>query len=539
MSDEARRAAGGAGRTDGSRPVPLWDGVRDRPETPLDAVVCGGGLAGLAAATVLAERGVRVTVLEAEASLGGRLRTWPVTLPDGSTLGMERGFHAFFRQYYNLRAFLRRADPDLSRLVPLRDYPVLGPGGRSQSFEDLPTRPPANFFAIVNRAESFRWRDLLRVNGLAALEMLRYEPVRTYERFDGRTARAYLDSLRFPPEARRMLFDVFSHSFFNPEEEMSAAELLMMFHYYFLGNPEGLVFDVLDDTFERALLAPLRTLLEARGVRFALGRRVTSLSRREGRGWRVTHVPAETGPAEAAAGARAGVVIEETDLAVLALHVPGLQTVVRASPDLGTAEWRRDVGGLSLTRPFAVWRLWLDRPTAPGRLAFVGTAGFELLDNISLYHLFEAESRSWAERSGGSVVELHAYGMPESAGEAEIRTAMRRGLHELLPETAGAGVVHEVFFIERDCPAFPPGGHAGRPGVDTPEPDVALAGDYVRMTFPTALMERAVASGFLAANVLLRPHGVRPEPLRSIPPTGPLTRRREPKVADGAAPPTR
>jgi isorenieratene synthase len=336
-----------------------------------------------------------------------------------------------------------------------------------------------------------------------------------------------------------MFFDVFAHSFFNPEGGMSAAELLMMFHFYFMGNPEGLVFDVLDDTFERALLAPLRTLLEARGVRFALGRRVTSLSRREGRGWRVTHVPAETGPAEAAAGAHAGVVIEETDLAVLALHVPGLQTVVRASPDLGTAEWRRDVGGLSLTRPFAVWRLWLDRPTAPGRHAFVGTAGFELLDNISLYHLFEAESRSWAERSGGSVVELHAYGMPESAGEAEIRTAMRRGLHELLPETAGAGVVHEVFFIERDCPAFPSGGHAGRPGVDTPEPDVALAGDYVRMAFPTALMERAVASGFLAANVLLRPHGVRPEPLRSIPPTGPLTRRREPTVADGAAPPTR
>ena len=32
-------------------------------------------------------------------------------------------------------------------------------------------------------------------------------------------------------DARRMLFDVFAHSFFNPEEEMSAAELLMMFHF--------------------------------------------------------------------------------------------------------------------------------------------------------------------------------------------------------------------------------------------------------------------------------------------------------------------
>jgi len=535
MTSEAGGARPGDGGVDGSRPVPLWGGARDRLDEPLDAVVCGGGLAGLAAASVLAERGARVTVVEAEASLGGRLRTWPVTLPDGTTLGMERGFHAFFRQYYNLRAFLRRVDPDLARLVPLPDYPVLGPAGRSQSFEDLPTRPPANFLAIVNRAESFRWWDLLRVNGLAALEMLRYEPGRTYERFDGRTARSYLDSLRFPPEARRMLFDVFSHSFFNPEEEMSAAELLMMFHYYFLGNREGLVFDVLDDTFERALLAPLRARLETLGVRFALARRVTSLAPGEGRGWRVTHVPSGAGSTARAATVGAGSRTERTDCVVLALHVPGLQSVVRASPDLGTAAWRRDVGGLGLTRPFAVWRLWLDRPTDPGRHAFVGTAGFALLDNISLYHLFEAESRAWAERTGGSVVELHAYGMPESAEGEEIRRAMRRGLHELLPETAEAGVIHDEFFIERDCPAFPPGGHAGRPGVETPDPDVALAGDFVKMPFPTALMERAVASGFLAASVLLRPHGVRPEPLRSISPTGPLARRRAGTGADDAS----
>ena len=36
--------------------------------------VVGGGIAGLAAATVLAERGVRVTVHEAEPQLGGRVR---------------------------------------------------------------------------------------------------------------------------------------------------------------------------------------------------------------------------------------------------------------------------------------------------------------------------------------------------------------------------------------------------------------------------------------------------------------------------------
>lgn len=507
-----------ASRGAGGRPVPLWEGAVEEAPEGLSAVVCGGGLAGLAAAMVLAERGVSVTVLESERSLGGRLRTWPVTLPDGSTLGMERGFHAFFRQYYNLRAFLRRVDPELSRLVPLEDYPVFGPGGMVQSFEDLPTRVPANFLAIVRRADTFRWRDLLKVNGLAALEMLRYDPDRTYERFDGRTAREYLDSLRFPPAARRMLFDVFSHSFFNPEERMSAADLLMMFHYYFLANAEGLVFDVLDDTFEQALLAPVRGYLESRGVSFQLGRSVAGL-RRAARaadgagGWRLTHSQTEAGN---------DLLEESADLVVLALNVSGLKSLIEASPEVGDLDWRTGIASLSETRPFAVWRLWLDRPSSPERHAFAGTAGYPLLDNISLYHLFEAESRAWAERTGGSVVELHAYGMPETATEPEIRAAMTAGLNDLYPELRGAGVVHEEFFVAGDCPAFPPGGHARRPGVETPETDLALAGDFVRMAFPTALMERAVASGFLAASHLLRPHGVRPEPLLSVAPRGPL-----------------
>lgn len=42
----------------------------DRP----DVAVVGGGIAGLAAATALAERGVRVTLYEREETLGGRVR---------------------------------------------------------------------------------------------------------------------------------------------------------------------------------------------------------------------------------------------------------------------------------------------------------------------------------------------------------------------------------------------------------------------------------------------------------------------------------
>ena len=42
-------------------------------------IVAGGGIAGIAAAVGLAERGVPVVLVEPEAQLGGRVRAWPVT----------------------------------------------------------------------------------------------------------------------------------------------------------------------------------------------------------------------------------------------------------------------------------------------------------------------------------------------------------------------------------------------------------------------------------------------------------------------------
>jgi isorenieratene synthase len=76
---------------------------------------------------VLAERGARVTLLEPDAELGGRVGAWRDTLADGTSFAMERGFHAFFRQYYNLRALLRRIDPELARLTPVDRLPAARP----------------------------------------------------------------------------------------------------------------------------------------------------------------------------------------------------------------------------------------------------------------------------------------------------------------------------------------------------------------------------------------------------------------------------
>ena len=70
-----------------------------------DAIVIGGGFAGLSAATALAERGARVLVVEARATLGGRATAFtdPVT---GERV--DNGQHVLFGCYHETFRFLRR-----------------------------------------------------------------------------------------------------------------------------------------------------------------------------------------------------------------------------------------------------------------------------------------------------------------------------------------------------------------------------------------------------------------------------------------------
>ncbi|MBK7829894.1 FAD-dependent oxidoreductase [Nannocystis sp.] len=478
-----------------------------RLATPRSVVVVGGGIAGVAAALVLAERGAAVTLLESNAELGGRVSAWTDSLADGQRFEMERGFHAFFRQYYNLRALMRRIDPSLARLTPVTDYPLLGPDGAVESFAGLPKLPIVNLISLIRRSSSMSLRDALRVDNTLGQAMMAYDPVATYAKYDQQSAHEFLNRLGFPPRARQMLFDVFSHSFFNPEAEFSAAELMMMFHFYFIGNPEGIVFDVLDGPFSTRLWQPMQRHLEQLGVQIELGVAATRITRdRE-------HMQVHTNAATLAA-----------DAVVLAPHLPGLQRIVADSPGLGDSRWRAAIAGQSVTNAFAVWRLWLDRPCAPARAAFVGTTGLGLLDNISLFHLFEDESRAWAARTGGSVVELHAYALPPGLDDEAIKADLLATLHHLYPETRAARIVEQRFLIRQDCPAFRPGEAALRPRVSTPEPGLLLAGDCVHTDFPTALMERAAATGMLAANVLLRRWGAAEEPLWSVVPRGLLAR---------------
>ncbi|MCW2812477.1 MAG: amine oxidase, partial [Friedmanniella sp.] len=464
--------------------------------------------AGIAAAVGLAERGVRVLLVEPQPQLGGRVRAWPVTHGE-DLVTMSRGFHAFFRQYYNLRALLRRVDPALDCLVPVEDYPLVLADGHADSFARIPRQPPLNMAAFVLQSPSFTLADLGRVDVPAALELLDVDFPQTFSDYDGESAAQFLDRLRFPEGARHLALEVFARSFFAHPTDFSAGELVGMFHTYFLGSSEGLLFDVPRDDYDTSLWAPLGRYLARLGVQVRTG---------EGVEWVDT-----TSPDGVPVGLTSGETV--TASAVVVATDPASSRRLLLRTGIADPDWRDRVAAGRNSPPWAVLRLWLDRHVDAGRAPFLGTGNYGPLDNVTVLERFEEGARRWSQEHGGSVVELHAYALPGWPDEADLRARLRAELDRVYPELVGAGVRASEWLVADDCPLSSTAPWRRRLTVETPDARVVLAGDGIRCDYPVALMERAATTGWLAANRLLAGRGLAGHDLWTVP-----MRSRQPNV---------
>jgi len=465
--------------------------------------VIGGGLAGLSAAELLGRRGFEVTLIERNAHLGGKLAAWHERLPDGFDAPIEHGFHAFFRHYYNLNAWLRELGL-VSRLRPIPDYAIVTRDGSSLGFAAASNVPLLNLMGLADLG-FFRWRDVLRPTTGRSLELLlRYDARVEDERLDALSFAEWADGAQLPPRLR-LAFTTFARAFFADEQSMSMAELIKSFHFYYLSHDHGLVYDYLEGSYDEALIDPIARRLGEQGVTIRLGRGVDSM--------------------EIEAG---GVAVDghRYDHVVLAADVGASARLLASSSTLrATSAVDRALPSMRAGQRYAVARLWIDRVVGEYLPPFVITERAHVLDAIAFVSRTDPNARAWTDAHRGSVLELHCYAVPDDVADADVDAALLREAEALVPGLAGATLHHRHLQLRADFTALHVGMRRDRPGIDIGIPGLWLAGDWVKLPCPAMLMEAAHTSARMVADRICAHEGVAGYAVTSVPLRGVLAAR--------------
>ncbi len=465
--------------------------------TKKKVAVIGGGIAGISSAATLAEKGFDVQLFEKASFLGGKVGSWEFE-SNGETLRTEHGFHAFFRQYFNLLGFLKQIGAD-KHLIPIDDYVLLYENNQKQGFKDVETTPGLNILDL-RKYGVFNWITLISPFSMPLLGLLQFDFKKTFKKFDKENF-AQFAKRTFMPKKMQLVFNSFARAFFAEPENMSMAELIKGFHFYFLSNDKGLIYDVLDSDFQTSFIDYCISYLKEHKVQIHLSRGIDQLEYIEDK-FKVNG--------------------EDFDYCILCTDVNATKAIIGQSKGLENyPNLNRQAAGLQNSGKYAVIRLWTDAFEKDQRLPFfIFTDRLKCLDSVSLYHKMEKESQAWSKQNNGGIFELHSYAVPEGMDKETCRKELMNELYHYFPELKGMEIKHEYYQFRNDFSAFHTGLHADRPTVETEVPRLFYAGDWVKMDNCAMLMEGAYVSGALAANHILKAEGVQEKTLVQVPTKG-------------------
>ena len=456
---------------------------------PPHVVIVGGGLAGLAVASSLVDRGLRITLLESRPRLGGRASSFQDPLTGELVDNCQ---HVSMACCTNLADFCRRVGIDaMIRHEP--ELVFLGPEGMVSRFRTGLGPAPFHLASSFLSAGFLSARDKLRVvHGLACLAWSHEE----------RPGESFADWLLRHGQSLRsinLFWGAVLVSALNERlDQMDVGHARKVFLDGFLRNRSG---------FQLELpLAPLGELY---------GTRLESWLRDRGAAVRLTTGVRAVEPDDD--GAVSGVVLRSgeslaADFVVLAVPFDRVGSLIPDTLRDGLPALAH-LGAMQAS-PITGVHFWFDRPVCPfdhvvtpGRLiqwVFNHTAiqGRTAPATVGTPRPGTAAEASLGEGQYLQLVISASYDLL-ALDKLAIRDLVLTELAELWPAARAAKLLRWWVVTEHGATfAVRPGIEALRPLQRTPIDGLFLAGDWTDTGWP-ATMEGAVRSGYLAAQGIL------------------------------------
>lgn len=465
-------------------------------------VIIGGGLAGLTAATYLANANISPLVVDADAHwTGGRLAGGD---PDTFTyhdkiwqFPPEHGVHAVWGGYENLRRLIR--DFTSTQLRPShgeewinrwrRDVRKIEAGNAIRS-RWIPA--PFHYLQLLFRPHF--WTGITPLDFLSLPGFLfsigwavGFDPLKEKNALDGLTMREFFRG--WTPNLRATFTGLGANLLASPPENISVTSFIAALRFYTVLRRDSWHMQFFPSNAGDSLITPLVEFIESKDGHIWRGATAMRLDRKNDV-WQITF---EDAPNR---------VIRTiyTEHVIIATNAPSAQRLLMDNPF--TAPIAQKIRFPSALRNVVI-RLWFDIDPQQGASSGMFT-GDSVIDNFFWLHRIYDEFADWA-KIGCSAIEVHLYG-EEALMNRDDRHLLILAVDEIqraFPELKGHfvhGAIrrnsknHTQFRVPTDDSLW----------VDTQWANLYMAGDWIGYDTPSLWMERATVTGIASANRVLQ-----------------------------------
>ena len=452
-------------------------------------MVLGGGVAGIATAVYLLDRGYRVDLIEARGFLGGRTFSFTDKEMD---VAVDNGQHVIIKGCSQFLYLLQRLGAlEHWYQQPRLQLPILDNDGNFGALSSSRLPSPLHLAPSFFRYSHLGFRDKLRV----ALALARAKFTDRHQPYlEQITFKEWLDRRGQTERAVQNFWNLLLMPTLNDHvQDVSAAMGLMIVQEGMLAGSHSADLGYPQDGLLDALGEPAREYLSNRGARLILGSPIRSLMAKSGE---VRAVELRSGE------------IRRGRIFVSALPFDGLLRVL--PPDALDMPYFQRLTGLE-SSPIVNVHLWYDREVmAQDFCAFVDSPLQWVFNKSRIYarpslRLEKSELASSQESHAGQYICISLSAAWEYIDQPREALAERfiDEMARVFPEANKSRVERAVVVKQRQATfRCLPGANDLRPASPTPYSNLFLAGDWTNTGWPST-MESAARSGYNAAQAVL------------------------------------